>query len=149
MPVFFSVFFLLNFKRGKPAHPLEGRLTLTNSAAVEEYIQDKSHSPKDSILPVFTEYAHLGPLSTSHRDLDPIKTLISIFDKIWEFEYDDRCTFNYVTREIRDLHNFIGRNLEKEPKLNFELLPKNSEHVESDEVGMYTVHVSQTKMSEK
>ena len=25
--------------RGRPAHPLEGRLTLTNSTAVEEYIQ--------------------------------------------------------------------------------------------------------------
>ena len=134
----FAMFEILT--RGKPSHPLEGRINFSNSTEVERYIRNEEHSPKHSIMAILHDHKHLDPMTISHQHLEPIQKLMLIFDEVWEYNYDQRETFSYLTSELRNLHNFIGRNCEETKELNFPILTKDSVHVIDDITG-YSVHV--------
>ena len=124
--------------RGCPAHPLEGRISNPRSeteiAILKNYVQDESHSPKNS----------LAPLLADKRELELVKRLFAILEDVWAFEYQKRPTFSYLETELRyDLHDFIGRNAESQPDLNFNLQKAESVYVRESPLD-YAVHVRET-----
>jgi len=115
--------------RGRPSHPLEGKVNLMDAIALGLFVQDPRNGP-DNYMP---------EILLTRTDQSHIRDILSNLDRIWMFDHHSRPTFNQVAGDIKIIHDFVGQSVANFPgdlatELNFPVITMdrvNGRHLSS------------------